>query len=295
MTSREVFRAKARQAGVSDASIDLILHHLSPAYDLSDDVTSGGTEVGRLGGDPELPPDVTWDGSRMFLASIDLAALPPHSLDVGLPRDGRLLLFCNAGYELVTTAAPGEFPHAMYLPPGTEAVRREWSTTEYYDEHLNIEPRPLYAKTAWDLPVDEFGNPLWDHEEDTVSDPALAQAIAEYRTLAGHLDPLVIERDAYCIKLGGVAYPEQDRVEEEVIGEIREQQENRARKGLPPHPSEYELRLSTDEEEAAAWTLLADANYSFVFLFGEGSLYWLIPRVDLSQSRFDRVAEVFQV
>lgn len=267
MTTREVFRAKARQLGVSDASIDRILHHLRPAYDLYDHPDNGGTEAGRLGGDPELPLDVPWDGARVFVASIDLAALPPHSLDLGLPRDGRLLLFCNGGYECVTTVGPDEFSHALHVPPGTETVRRDWSTTEYYDENLKIEPRTLYATATWDVALDEFGGLPWDVESDTLSDPALAQAIAEYRSLAGHLGPLPFERDGGSIKLGGVAYPEQDPVEEEV---------------------------SADEGEAATWTPLADANYSYVFDRGEGCIYWVIPRADPSTSRFDRVAEVFQ-
>jgi hypothetical protein len=51
----------------------------------------------KLGGDPELPENVTWpegrEGPRTFLAQIDFAALPPQSEIDWLPEDGRLFAF----------------------------------------------------------------------------------------------------------------------------------------------------------------------------------------------------------
>ncbi|MFF0111322.1 hypothetical protein [Streptomyces prasinus] len=75
MTAPEAFRTTACELGVSDDSGTRILQYLHPAYSLSPADADEGT-VGWLGGLPNLPSDVTWDGSGVFVASIDLAALP---------------------------------------------------------------------------------------------------------------------------------------------------------------------------------------------------------------------------
>lgn len=280
MTTREAFRTNARELGVSDESIDQILHRLHPAYALD----SEGKWVGWLGGTPALPPGVTWDGDPAFVASIDLGALPPHSLDTGLPRDGQLLLFAD---DVIMSAlmedGPPDFPQALYVPAGTEMTPWDESAAgEDYDEAEVIERRPLYAKTVWDC------------EGDGYDDEIPEEAIREYRSLAGHLDPLLLGVDGADLKLGGLAEAQQNPVAEDLVRRIRKRKARRADGGRAPHPREYELCLPTDEEEAAAWAPLVQANQSGVFDQGDGAFYWAIPRVDLAQSRFDRTEVMFQ-
>ncbi|MEU1692289.1 DUF1963 domain-containing protein [Streptomyces hirsutus] len=281
MSTHEGFRATARELGVSDDSVTQILQYLHPSYDL--DWRPEGEPVGWSGGLPELPSDITWDGSGTFAASIDLGALPRHSLDTGLPRDGRLLLFAEKSSELGSLdyeSGPSAFPRALYLPPGTETTPWDPASGEYYDEGEAGTRGPLYARATWDLDIND--------ESD-----ALREAMEEYRSLAGHLDPLVIS-EGLCLTLGGTAKPQQSPVEEELIDIIEQRKANRAEEGEGPHPREYELSLSSREEEEAAWKPLAQGNQSGIFYTGDGALYWLTPRADLSLARFDRTELVYQ-
>jgi uncharacterized protein YwqG len=56
----------------------------------------------KLGGDPELPPDIRWPGEpeapRTFLAQIDIGAFQSHVPMDWLPAEGRLFFFYDEGY-----------------------------------------------------------------------------------------------------------------------------------------------------------------------------------------------------
>ncbi len=80
------------------------------------------TEPGfsKLGGDPDLPPDVTWPQNvgraRTFLCQIDLAAVAAQSCIVWLPSEGRLYAFYDSDRHgmadvvslIYSVAAPGD-------------------------------------------------------------------------------------------------------------------------------------------------------------------------------------------
>lgn len=302
MTTREEFTAAARECGVSDASLALILKHLRPAYGLG---AGDSPEVGHLGGYPELPVGMTYDGRRVFVASIDLAALPEHDLDTGLPREGRLLLFTDTWDSLTQLDwpdGPPSPPFALYIPPGTETVAWDPSAAgEFFDEEYVLERRPLGAETIWDMDYDmdvaDFHRAPadMDPEERERYDEAVAlqEAAEEFRSLAGHVSCLNLGGWGE-LKLGGVAHPQQEEVETEVANRVGRRKKRRAEYGKAPHPDEYEAGPDTGEEQEAAWKPLAEAGQADLFDEGDGSLYWMVPRADLAVPRFDRTELVYQ-
>ncbi|MFD7685329.1 DUF1963 domain-containing protein [Streptomyces sp. NPDC059781] len=301
MTNLDEFRSSALESGVSEASLALILKHLRPAYGLG----YGKEAVGYLGGYPELPVGMTWDGDEVFIASIDLGALPEHDLDTGLPREGRLLLFGETWSGLTMldwTDGPPSFPYALYIPPGTETVPWDPSSAgDSFDENYVIKRQPLAATTIWDMDgnmdADDFHrDPAdMDDEEREMYDEAVAlrEAIEEFRSLAGHLSPLNLDGWGD-LKLCGVAHCQQEEVEIEVVDRVERRKRGRAEHGEGPHPDEYESGLATREEQQAAWRPLAEAGQDNLFGEGDGALYWVVPRTDLAVPRFDRTELVYQ-
>ncbi|MDT6985032.1 DUF1963 domain-containing protein [Streptomyces lusitanus] len=295
MRTPDEFRAAARELGVSDASLTLILEHLRPAWTL----TIGQGSAGWLGGYPELPAGMEWSGEQVLVADVDLAALPEHALDPGLPGEGRLLLFAEEYFDPFTdddlTDGPPEPPYALYIPPGTETVA--WRPPPG-SEVFALERRPLGAAAVWDLPeemdlsiygTDPAQMPAWEREryDEAV---ALQEAVREFRSLAGKLTPLTVQ-DSYWVKLCGVAHPQQEAVEADVVDRIESR--SASREG-GPHPDEYDSGLPTRQQREAAWKTLAEAGESGVFGRGDGVLYWMVPGADLAVRRFDRTEVVYQ-
>ncbi|MDQ0984277.1 DUF1963 domain-containing protein [Streptomyces sp. V2I9] len=285
MATREAFRAQAREMGVSDESLDLILTVVQPAYALKPGRSEEGA-VGWLGGLPDLPTGMTWDGSGVFVASIDLAALPPHSLDTGLPADGRLLLFAEPFSELIDLdyGWPPAFPRALYVPPGTETTPWDPSscTFERSDDEYLIERRPLHATAFWDLDIND--------ESET-----LDSAVEEFRALAGpQVVPLVLDDPNYDVKLCGVAQAQQNTVEYEVLGRVGTRRGQAWEDDPDAGPSEDDPALIDWDELAAAWQPLAQANQSGITGVGDGAIYWVTPRVDLARARLDRTELIYQ-
>ncbi|MBT3149880.1 DUF1963 domain-containing protein [Streptomyces sp. CHD11] len=295
MRNPDEFRAAARELGVSDASLTLILKHLRPAYALS----VGDGSAGWLGGYPELPAGMPWDGEQVLVAAVDLAALPEHSLDTGLPGEGRLLLFAEEYMDRFATLDDYDgsttLPYTLYIPPGTETVA--WDSSSG-GEFFVLDRRPLQAETVWDLPEDMhldnfFRDPAdMDAEEREMYEEAVAldAAVEEFRSLAGHLAPLDLA-DSYYVKLCGVAHPQQESVETAVVDRLEERKEVGA---IGPYPDAYESGFVTREEQEAAWKPLAEAGQNGLFHEGDGVLYWMVPGVDLALGRFDRTEVVYQ-
>jgi hypothetical protein len=142
-----------------------------------------------------------WDGEQVFIASVDLAALPGRSRDTELSREGRVLFLAET-FDGRTTLdwpdGPPEFPYALYIPPGTETVARDPSSAgDCFHEEYVLERRPLGAETIWDMdttldpdgfsrsPADMDAGERESYEEAV----ALKEAIEEFRSLAGQLSP----------------------------------------------------------------------------------------------------------
>lgn len=122
MTSMDPFRAEARGRGVPEDEVERWLRSVRrPCVTLSPvgQVPEGGVVAGRLGGLPPMPegepvPDLP------FLASVDLAALPPGATDLPLPAAGTLLFFAD-------TEDPwgdDDWSRLVYVPVGTPVSER---------------------------------------------------------------------------------------------------------------------------------------------------------------------------
>ncbi|MYZ14100.1 DUF1963 domain-containing protein, partial [Streptomyces sp. SID337] len=84
------FRTEAASQGLPSQEVEEWIRVARPAAYLAEG--GGGPLVARIGGDPMLPHGVPRP-SEHFVASVDLAVLPPDATDLPLPADGHLLLF----------------------------------------------------------------------------------------------------------------------------------------------------------------------------------------------------------
>ncbi|GHF52636.1 DUF1963 domain-containing protein [Streptomyces griseosporeus] len=155
------FRAEAASRGLPADDVEgWIRAALLPAVYLAEG--GDGPLVARVGGDPLLPRGVP-EPSEPFVASVDLAALPPGATGLPLPSDGRLLFFAG------TEAGVAEGPVAdavLYVPAGTPAGPRPLAHSwrkPYQDRELrthwhqsSAQMPESYALDTWgDFPEDE--------------------------------------------------------------------------------------------------------------------------------------------
>jgi hypothetical protein len=143
----ELFRAAARE-DMSDEDIEWWLRLARPCLHL---VRGGdGPVVGHFGGRPALPASVAWPARTVHLASIDLAAIPRDTLDLGLPADGTLVFFSK------THIVP-DGGHVIHVPAGTAVTEAEppEGTPSVYDRF------PLQATPDWSLPECADDSPLY--------------------------------------------------------------------------------------------------------------------------------------
>lgn len=173
--------------------------------------------VGRLGGEPALPPDAEWPtwaahGPLSFVASVDCARLPADGLDIALPADGTLLFFYYDAEEdddLVTPDDPLTWAGArvLYVPAGTPvALRPAPVNVEPYNELPLVAQTRVTAAEAWHPVVHAAfappGAPILRRYDHPVSAEAFADAVGELRCRQdiGH-------------RIGGYANPVQSPVE----------------------------------------------------------------------------------
>lgn len=105
LTTRQVFEQTTDQLGLQSLA-EPLWPRTAPALSLM--LTPCGTTpaplgASRAGGRPDLPPGLTWPQTRhgtplAFAAQINLAALPPHPLD--LPASGHLYFFIGSSDDL---------------------------------------------------------------------------------------------------------------------------------------------------------------------------------------------------
>ncbi|WP_338036974.1 DUF1963 domain-containing protein [Nocardiopsis ganjiahuensis] len=159
MDSFQTYRDHARGNGVPEEAVDLALRLARPQIELSSSAEGGGVLAGRYGGLPSLPADIARKDHTDFIASVDCAALPPDALDLPLPRDGQLLFFATR------TDADGAVPadragSVVHVPAGAATTEREPEE----EGAPSTEPRPLYARAVWSLPMSGDDAVLADEE-----------------------------------------------------------------------------------------------------------------------------------
>lgn len=174
MDSLQEYRDSARQAEVPEHIIDWFLRFARPRIVLDPTSQGGGSPVGRYGGLPALPPDVSWDAFRDgdFVASIDCAALPQGALDIPLPRSGNLLFFADKDGG----GLDEEIGEIIHVPAGTATVER----APAHADAPYTDPYPLYGRLDWSVPSDASNGLLRDED--------IRRVVREY-DLHSHVTP----------------------------------------------------------------------------------------------------------
>lgn len=201
-----------------------------------------------------------------LLARLDLAALPPRSLDLDLPGDGQLLLF----YDTANTpwgddAVDACGFQAIFVPAGTPTVD---ATPDDLDRTpgLVLPEVPLHATPAWTLPMRAVvdGQPV--SLDDSDEHEALWEAIVESEPglLGGHADWI------------------QDDPRPQAAGIVH---------GCPDASWDDREALAEDHGWEVLWQIDGDAagfdpNVPFLYVCGR--------RADLADGRFDHLWAVFQ-
>nr|WP_255672610.1 DUF1963 domain-containing protein [Glycomyces amatae] len=271
------FRAAALAEGVPGADVDRWIALARPAAEL----TPGGEGpvVGRCGGPLMLPPDMATPAERygspggdgfessehQLIATLDLAAIPVGATDLPLPPDGHLLLFANPDLE------PEPAGGALYLPAGTAVEERatnldwdpvyEHGSPEDLDAHLRAmgELRLRCGATLFEHPVHNLG---------AYADPGehpRARALLEVWEEVAYGD----DQEGFVeFRVGGYA-SDFDGYGDPVGYAAR---------------LEREAGVSSDAA-AGEWVLLAEWHG-----LPMATVYWVMPRGDLVERRFDRVA-----
>ncbi|MFI8192164.1 DUF1963 domain-containing protein [Streptomyces sp. NPDC085946] len=266
------FRDAATARGIPDDDVERWLATARPCATLT---TNGdGPVVGRFGG-PLLLPAGTPDPDHPFVASVDLAALPPGATDLPLPPDGHLLLFAFP-------ETPDHFESmgsVVYVPVGTAVAERDrhaWNShdiEDYETMFAEFPQGPLRATADVSLPCHHAVGlteapwsrtlPGHPHAEDLVK-------------LWGSTEDAVVF--AGSLQLGGYASEESvftDPVADAVSLVVK-----------ATEAGQWQGPVSADVSD---WTLLADWQAGRdVQGWESASVHWVIQREDLAARRFDR-------
>ncbi|MFH8405714.1 DUF1963 domain-containing protein [Streptomyces sp. NPDC018019] len=255
------FRAEAISRGLASEEVEEWIRVALPAVYLAEG--GDGPLVARIGGDPLLPHGVP-KPSDPFVASVDLAALPPKATDLPLPADGHLLFFSGTDVQGVE----GRVPDAvLYVPAGTPTVPTSL-------EHSWREPyRARELRTVWHQPSaqmpESFALDRWgDFPEDEQFE--LADELSDaWAHVGGYRPP-------WALQIGGhPVSPQNDPV-------------HYARAPEAAGPSGQ--GGTAQEEGTDDWALLATWRCGDdVTELDSGVAHWVIRHRDLAARRFDRV------
>ncbi|MFF4170743.1 DUF1963 domain-containing protein [Streptomyces sp. NPDC001744] len=255
------FRAEAASGGLPSEEVEEWIRGALPAVYVAEG--GEGPLVARIGGDPLLPHGVP-KPSDPFVASVDLAVLPPDATGLPLPADGHLLLFSGVDVHSVG----GRVSDAvLYVPAGTPTAPDPLA-------HTRREPyRPRALRTVWHQPSarmpESFALDRWgDFPEDEQFE--LADELGDaWARGGGHRPP-------WSLQIGGhPVSPQND----------------------PVHYARGPGETGPAGQDGAApgegfgdWTLLATWRCGDdVTELDSGVAHWVIRRRDLAARRFDRV------
>ncbi|GAA2807464.1 hypothetical protein GCM10010452_40130 [Crossiella cryophila] len=240
-----------------------------------------GPRVGRLGGNPALPPEMDWpswpdNGPLNFIAEVDCAALPREFLSIPLPAEGTLLFFYfdgehQPGYPDSALVENIEGSRVIFVSEGTAVTER--TAPPGIDPYPSVD---LFTEVVATAPEREHH--LLDQTR-TASGATLAEAVQTVlgpgrsgTDVFGELRWEVEEGPFH--QVGGFAAPVQGSVENELADQVFA--------GSWSDPG--------FAEEAARWVLLAqiDSCEEADMCWGDvGRLYWVIRSEDLAAGRFE--------
>lgn len=255
----------------------------------------GGT---RLGGEPDLPPDLPWpsvDGVPLtFAAQLDLAELRPLRAARELPPEGLLSFFYEPLADVRDDVHVDHRSRVLHFPALADLRRRptppdgdprpEYTVTPVGGEIMPPLDSPFYEALLPEDRVAAFHRRLRDGVTpiaDPLADlPALLGEHPEW--LAGQDDPKhrVL---GHCVTFQGDVYLEAEAAAARLPWQ------------LPGPDTDAGIALS---RRARRWRLLlqlsADGDGELLFNQDSGYVYFMIPEDDLAARRWDRVQVVTQ-
>lgn len=239
--------------------------------------------VSRLGGDPDLPPDVEWPRWRdvpiPFVAQIDLSELPSIAGRELLPESGRLYFFhamdCDDD-DPIPSHDTGDWSGCapvLFSEAPTSSLKR----TERPSKGLRYDPLRLNYSVIEDAP--ESTHPallVLGYEEPKLQDRywELVKDLSPDLWPAGHNQIL------------GWPSPMQNPVCQDIQGwragvfreGLSERDQQALWRGVKKGALDWELLLQVDTQDDKNGMIWGDC----------GQIYWMIRRQDLAARRFDR-------
>ncbi len=230
----------------------------------------------KLGGDPELPPDLVWpaeDGRpRTFVAQIDLASAQDFDPPKWLPATGRLYAFVDEtryGFADLVRILGTDLPAGPPVPPPTGARNRQdrGLAASFPERRITFENRTSVPSLDW-LGVDLTEADLSDEELDELADAPLDDEI-QHR-IGGYPSEIQDERMAISCEL--------------------------IRRGLPPAYEGTEITPAI-ERASKQWRMLLqiDSDPALKMNWGDaGRLYVFIREKDALAGDFSRTVTISQ-
>jgi hypothetical protein len=297
---------EASESPLTAVEIEQILSHLAPqlwiapGHGLTE--RAGGT---RFGGAPDLPRGAAWPMRPVpgnlairaqelserhawilrhierelpyeFLAQIDLAEASPVGAELGLPSSGRLLFFWDGVGGLMSSEpafarvlwddTPREGLVRAALPPVMDELEYTYDPAGKFRKPYVYPSRPMRLQPILHLPFCD------------------ASEMLEDAALATRLDDLDF-RDCYHQLLRG----------QEGMLKRKDAGQRRQRLMGTPEPEQDDPRLGPASNGPADWQMLLQLDLADLAQnpFGEGTVYFLIPRESLGARDFSKVRAIY--
>lgn len=236
--------------------------------------------VSRLGGSPDLPPDVPWpadsDGTPLsFIAQLDMRQMAAHDTEGILPGAGLLSFFYAAASQRAWGFDPADRGAwaVIHTPGGTAARPREAPAAvpargRFAAVGLSADPELTF------VPWESFaaGSLAMTREEICVYAGILPSGDPVIHRLLGHPDPVQGDMQLECQLAANGVY----------CGDASSSRDPRAAR-LRPGAADWRLLLQVDSQDEAG------------MMWGDvGRLYYWIRQDDLTAGRWERTWLILQ-
>ncbi|MFJ2575136.1 DUF1963 domain-containing protein [Streptomyces halstedii] len=273
------FRERAIQEGIPADDVERWLTLARPCVALARDADDDfGPVVGRCGGPLLLPDDVS-EPPYPFVASVDLATLPPDAGVLPLPADGHLLFFALADDQMDHTSVGS----VIHVPAGAQVSQRDkhaWNVKKYeeYDTLFRGYPEgELRARTDVSLPCHTCVFPPGQQSMVDIPGHPFCYDLVEAWEETRH--EVVRSRE---IQIGG--YADEEAADVDPV-------DSAVRTAL--YAAEHGYWKWPVSDDPADWVLLADWYASGLRRREGATLHWVIQREDLIARRLERTFTTF--
>lgn len=226
------------------------------------DLRAGERPAGWYGGHPRVPLDADLGDYPPYIVSVDCGALPHGTPGLALPSEGSLLLFAARDADSALEHDLSTTEYAV-LHVGENTPVREWTLDESPGEpdHFRA-PFPLRCSAYWSL-------------------ADLSHSVI----LSGDLNDLF---SPYEKQLSEAEGDHTREIEKVMNGD------GVLRMGGYPRNIQDDACLHFDEAEVLGrrdWCMLAEWQASLCPEGEDIRTYWVIPRQDMAEFRYDRVGQ----